>query len=481
MVPVIAGNGASFNGAFRYYCHDKQGSTRERVEWTQTVNMLTECVAKAWKVMAYTAKNQDRLKEASGQTATGRKLQKPVFAFSLSWAPDQRPDRPTMLEAAKRSLEALGLAEHQAIIVAHNDRPHRHVHIVANTVHPLTGLVAQLRHTKRKLSEFALHYEREGGKIYCARREENHEKRQRGEQTRYDAPDIAEAWRTTTNGRDFKAALEATGYVLAQGRKRLVIVDPYGKTHNPARLLKNVRAADIRTRLMDVDLTRLPDADAVVSDMRRTTEPETTQPIETRQPDAGDELRADENREAPTSPDGEAPSAPDDANENQSAFEELAARQTADLCERQKDERRREIERLRERLAATKKRLIAYHGLPERRASLVALRDRIETAPWWKRLFGLTKHDRQRMAEEIYAYRDAVGQCRESLAHARTQARAAVADLTARHGNERRRLETHIDRLRERNEAFRGVDARAPSREREVGMERRRESPSLER
>jgi hypothetical protein len=56
-----------------------------------------------------------------------------------------------------------------------------------------------------------------------------------------------------------------------------------------------------------------------------------------------------------------------------------------------------------------------------------------------------------------------------------------VAELTARHGNERRCLETHIDRLRERNEAFRGIDARAPSREREVGMERRREPPSLER
>lgn len=33
MVPVIATRGASFAGAFAYYCHDKKASTSERVAW----------------------------------------------------------------------------------------------------------------------------------------------------------------------------------------------------------------------------------------------------------------------------------------------------------------------------------------------------------------------------------------------------------------------------------------------------------------
>ena len=83
MVPVIAANGASFQGAFQYYFHDKDAKTRGRIAWTETLNMLTDCVDKAWKVMAYTAKSQARLKAASGQKMTGTKLKKPVFAYSL--------------------------------------------------------------------------------------------------------------------------------------------------------------------------------------------------------------------------------------------------------------------------------------------------------------------------------------------------------------------------------------------------------------
>lgn len=490
MVPVIAANGASFNGAFRYYCHDKQGRTTERVEWTQTVNMLTDCVAKAWKVMAYTAKNQDRLKEASGQTATGARLKKPVFAFSLSWAPDQQPDKRAMLEAAKNSLDALGLSEHQAIVVAHNDRPHRHVHIVANTVHPLTGLVAKLQHTKRKLSDFALQYEREGGKIYCVRREENHEKRQRGEFTRHADPDIAEAWQATTTGRDFKAALEASGYVLAQGRKRPVIVDPYGKTHNPARLLKNIRAADIRARLSDVNMSLLPDADEVTSRMKPAPEAQAIRPQDREDssgppeeplPDDREEQRTDNEQDAGAAPENDISSPTDKAHDAQSAFEELAARQTAELRKRQENERKGQKDRLVQSVAAAKDRLVSYHGLAERRASLVALRNRIETAGWLKRVFGVTKRDRECLIADLSSYRDAVGQCRNSLAHVRAQARATMADLSTRHADEHRRLEAHIDRLRERNETFRGVDERAPSREADAQPERRRESPSLER
>jgi hypothetical protein len=88
MVPKITQGGGNFKGAFRYYLHDKGADTSIRVAWTQVENMLTQDPEKAWKVMAFTAQVQERLKEASGQSRAGRKLEKPVFAFSLAWHPE---------------------------------------------------------------------------------------------------------------------------------------------------------------------------------------------------------------------------------------------------------------------------------------------------------------------------------------------------------------------------------------------------------
>src|SRR5712691_7454192 len=45
-----------------------------------------------------------------------------------------------MQAVADRVLEDLGLAEHQALLVAHQDRAHPHVHIMVNRVHPETGV-----------------------------------------------------------------------------------------------------------------------------------------------------------------------------------------------------------------------------------------------------------------------------------------------------------------------------------------------------
>lgn len=269
MIPVIASSGRSFKGAFAYYMHDKNAQTTARIAWTETLNMMTQCVETAHKVMAYTAKVQSYLKEATGQKRTGRKLEKPVFAYSLSWHPEQRPDKAEMLKAAKTSLAKLRLTEHEVTIVAHNDEPHAHCHIIANRVHPLTGMAANMKYSKRKLSDFAREYEREHGKIYCKKREENHRKRQQGQRTRYNDPAIAEAWQKSTNAKDFQYRLAAKGYQLAQGRKRLVVIDPYGKTHNPTRHLKGIaKAAEFKQRMRDLDREQLPTVETITAEHR---------------------------------------------------------------------------------------------------------------------------------------------------------------------------------------------------------------------
>src|SRR3989440_1431286 len=145
MVPAITAGGRSFRGAALYYLHDKREDgeavrlTADRVAWVETVNLPTGDPERAWRIMAHTALAQAELKAAAGTKATGRKLKNPVFAYSIAWHPGERPTKAGMIEAARSSLEAQGLEEHQAIILSHDDEPQAHVHIIVNRVHPATG------------------------------------------------------------------------------------------------------------------------------------------------------------------------------------------------------------------------------------------------------------------------------------------------------------------------------------------------------
>lgn len=191
MVPAITAGGRSFRGATLYYLHDKRQPgeaerfTSGRVAWVETVNLPTGDRARAWKIMAHTALAQAELKAAAGTKATGRKLTKPVYAYSIAWHPGERPIKAEMLEAARASLEAQGLEEHQAMILCHDDEPQAHVHIIVNRVHPGTGKAATLSNSKLKLSQWAQAYEQQRGKVFCPQRVENNARRRRGEFVRH--------------------------------------------------------------------------------------------------------------------------------------------------------------------------------------------------------------------------------------------------------------------------------------------------------
>ena len=103
---------------------------------------------------------------------------KPVLHYTLSWHADDKPAPEQMQQAAIDSLKMLGLSEHEAILAAHSDKQHMHVHVVVNTVHPITGKTALLKFTKRDFSKWAEAYEREHG-IHCEERIKNNEERRR--------------------------------------------------------------------------------------------------------------------------------------------------------------------------------------------------------------------------------------------------------------------------------------------------------------
>ena len=188
MVPKINGLGRSFAGVAAYCLHDapvpddRSPETSERVAWTDTRNLPTVRAERAARLMAATAKAAPDLKRLAGGSRGGRKLAKPVLHYSLSWAQDETPTRQEMSRAVDGSLQALGLEGHEALIVAHDDTRHPHVHVVANRVDPQTGKAAKLGNSKLCLSRWAEGYEREQGRIRCERRVKNNARRRAGEE-----------------------------------------------------------------------------------------------------------------------------------------------------------------------------------------------------------------------------------------------------------------------------------------------------------
>jgi relaxase-like protein len=418
MIPRITRRGSNFKGAFRYYLHDKGAETSHRVAWTQVENMLTQDPEKAWRVMAFTAQVQQRLKEASGKSRAGRKLIKPVFAFSLAWHPEQSPTPEHMLATAREAIAVMGLSEHEAVIVSHTDEPQKHVHVIVNRVHPITGMAGNVRNSKRKLSDFALQYERKDGKIYCQQREDNHREREAGKKTRYADPHLKAAWARATTGKGFLADLQAKGYVLAQGRKRLVVVDPHGKAHNPTRLVKGIKAKDLHALLGDVDLSALPDASAVQTKMQ---------------------FREASRKPGATSP--EPQTAPEVKPDPQA--KEKARRDA--LREKHKKEQENFRHQHRIRMVFTRDRLVAFYALPKRKAELSRLRQQIRQAPWWKRWLGLTRGDRKKYDERLTQYRGDLEKCRAKFAAVKEKAREAWRTLKDQQDRELTALSSQTD------------------------------------
>lgn len=180
MIIRINTSGKSFRGAGQYHLHDKpfdneagervNPRTADRVAWTATRNLLNVEPEAAIDEMWHTADNQQLLKREAGVARSGNRCTDPVKTISLSWKPTQAPTKEQMIDAVDSYLTHMGWAEHQALIVAHTDTAHPHVHIILNRVHPETGRTLNDRQDKRRSQPWGLAYERENGEILCKQR-----------------------------------------------------------------------------------------------------------------------------------------------------------------------------------------------------------------------------------------------------------------------------------------------------------------------
>jgi hypothetical protein len=177
MIVKIGLGGKSFKGLSDYLTHDPEANTNERVAWTHTQNLANDHVPSAVDEMLWTARNAELLKQEAGVRAGGRATEDPVKHVSLNWSPEESPTREHMIETTEGFLRHMKWQEHQAVMVAHNDK-HPHVHVMINAIHPETGLHLDDGLERRRAQAWALEYERAHDRIYCEQRLKNPEERE---------------------------------------------------------------------------------------------------------------------------------------------------------------------------------------------------------------------------------------------------------------------------------------------------------------
>lgn len=155
------GRGASFAGVLAYVLRDAGPES-----WRGTFG-LSLSIGNAAAEIAHDNKNA-----TSNGPKHGPRTKRPVLHAILGWHSSDlewltREHLATTVEAA---LKAMRLKEHQCVWVTHTDTGRPHVHIIANLVHPVTGHVARLGLTKKRMSDFCAAYEQALGDVRCKKR-----------------------------------------------------------------------------------------------------------------------------------------------------------------------------------------------------------------------------------------------------------------------------------------------------------------------
>lgn len=123
---AVSNRGQSFRALADYLVNGRTGEEQGRVAWTSSRNLPTSEPELAATMMRATA-------------AQNVRTEFPVYHVAVSFDPGDRVEQASMERVADRLLAELKLDARQAVIVAHQDRQHPHLHIMVNRVHPETG------------------------------------------------------------------------------------------------------------------------------------------------------------------------------------------------------------------------------------------------------------------------------------------------------------------------------------------------------
>jgi hypothetical protein len=253
--------GKSVGGAKRLAVHLMRTDTNERAEVKELRGVAAEDLRGALLEM-----------EA---VASGTRTTKPFYHGSINTRADERLTDEQRVYAIDRLEAALGLTGQARTIVVHEKEGREHCHIVWSRIDLERMAAISDSHNYRKHEEVARALEREFGHERVQGAHAERDGKERPERTPSHAEmlqaertglspneakeKITELWRSTDSGRAFAQALDQNGWVLARGDRRdFVVIDPKGGTHSLARRVEGAKAKDIRERMSDLDIERLP-------------------------------------------------------------------------------------------------------------------------------------------------------------------------------------------------------------------------------
>jgi hypothetical protein len=253
--PVII-KGVSCAGAFRLAKHLMRTDTNERAEVKEVRGVVAENLLGALREME--------------SVAAGARTAKPFYHGSINTRADERMSDEQRTYAIDKLEDALGLTGQPRVVVVHEKEGRGHCHIVWSRIDLDRMAAISDSHNYRKHEEVARALEREFGheRVQGAHverdgkerpeRTPSHREMLQAERTGLSPQQAKELitgiWQSTKNGKEFKAALEEKGWMLARGDRRdFVAIDPTGGIHSIARRLEGAKAADVRQRFADID------------------------------------------------------------------------------------------------------------------------------------------------------------------------------------------------------------------------------------
>jgi hypothetical protein len=155
------GTGASFYESIRYCLEDKIGLS-ESQKVLKTLKDQLQHKDRA-EVLEYNKCFGD-LGELTSQfldvAKLSKRVEKPVFHFSLRPAPDDKVSREQLIEMGKECAKQFGVADNQYLIILHKDTAEPHIHIVANRV-GFDGKVAKDNHSYRRMDSLCRQLEKQ--------------------------------------------------------------------------------------------------------------------------------------------------------------------------------------------------------------------------------------------------------------------------------------------------------------------------------
>ena len=248
--------GTSCAGARRLAVHLTRTDTNERAEVKEIRGVVAQDLSGA-------------LREMEG-VAAGARTNKPFYHGSINTRADERLTDEQRAYAIDKLEEALGLTGQPRVVVVHEKEGREHCHIVWSRIDLDRMAAISDSHNYRKHEQVARALEKEFGhdRVQGAHAERDgkqrpdrtpsHSEMLQADRTGLNPQQARELmtgiWQSTNNGKEFQAALEEKGWILARGDRRdFVAIDSGGGVHSVARRIEGANAADVRQRFADID------------------------------------------------------------------------------------------------------------------------------------------------------------------------------------------------------------------------------------